>query len=75
MEVTTWQQSMLYLGINLIYAVVALLVSVIALLLIDRYVYTQIDFMDEIKKGNLAASIFHSTLLLFIALVVAVVMS
>ena len=75
MEITTWGQSALYLGINLSYAVVALLVGVIAVRAIDRWIYTRIDFEEEIKRGNVAAAIFKSALLLFVALVVGIVMS
>lgn len=75
MEITTWQQSVLYLGINLGYAIAALLAGVIAIRLIDRYIYTKIDFEDEIKRGNIAAAIFKSALLLFVGLVIGIVMS
>jgi len=69
------EQSITFLGINLIYALITLLVSVFALIIIDKYVFTKIDFIEEIKKGNIAASIFQSTILIFIGLVVAVSMS
>lgn len=70
-EVTTIQQTITFLGLNLGYAVVSLIVSVVALILIDRYLFTQIDFIAEIREGNIAASIFYSVILLFIGLVVA----
>ncbi|MGB0495026.1 MAG: DUF350 domain-containing protein [Kangiellaceae bacterium] len=69
------EQSITFLGINLVYALITLLVSVFALVIIDKYVFTKIDFIEEIKKGNIAASIFQSTILIFIGLVVAVSMS
>ncbi|PHS18852.1 MAG: DUF350 domain-containing protein [Kangiella sp.] len=69
------EQSITFLGINLVYALITLLVSVFALIIIDKYVFTKIDFIEEIKKGNIAASIFQSTILIFIGLVVAVSMS
>ncbi len=69
------EQSITFLGINLVYALITLLVSVFALIIIDKYVFTKIDFIEEIKKGNVAASIFQSTILIFIGLVVAVSMS
>ncbi len=75
MEITSLQQTLTFLGINLIYALITLLVSVFALVIIDKYVFTKIDFIEEIKKGNVAASIFQSTILIFIGLVVAVSMS
>ena len=75
MELGSLQQTFTFLGINLVYALITLVVSVIALVLIDKYVFTKIDFIEEIKKGNIAASIFQSTILIFIGLVVAVSMS
>ena len=51
--------------------VIALLVSVGALILIDKFLYRNIDFIAEIKAGNIAAAIFHSVLLLFIGFIVA----
>lgn len=75
MEITTVQQSMLYLGINLVYAIMALLVGVIAIRAIDRWLYTRVDFEEEIKRGNIAAAIYKSALLLFVGVVIGVVMS
>lgn len=75
MEITSIEQTLTFLGINLVYALITLLVSVFALLAIDKFVFTKIDFIEEIKKGNIAASIFQSTILIFIGLVVAVSMS
>lgn len=75
MEVSSLEQTLTFLGMNLVYALVTLLVSVFALVIIDKFVFTKIDFIEEIKKGNVAASIFQSTILIFIGLVVAVSMS
>jgi uncharacterized membrane protein YjfL (UPF0719 family) len=75
MEITSIEQTLTFLGINLVYALITLIVSVFALVIIDKYVFTEIDFIEEIKKGNVAASIFQSTILIFIGLVVAVSMS
>lgn len=70
-EVTRFEQTLTFLGLNLAYAVVSLVVSVVALILIDKYLFTRIDFIEEIKGGNVAASIFYSVILLFVGLVVA----
>ena len=70
-ELTSLNQTLFFLLINLGYAVLALVISVIALIAIDKYLFKKIDFIDEIKQGNLAASIFYSVILLFIGLVVA----
>lgn len=75
MEIGSLEQTLTFLGINLVYALITLVVSVFALVIIDKYVFTKIDFIEEIKKGNVAASIFQSTILIFIGLVVAVSMS
>lgn len=75
MEITTVQQSLVYLSMNLVYAIMALLVGVIAVRAIDRWLYTRIDLEDEIKAGNVAAAIYKSALLLFVAVVIATVMS
>ncbi len=58
------------LTINLVYTIVALYVSVIALLVIDRKLLKNISLEDEMKKGNVAVAIFASTILLFVALIV-----
>ena len=75
MEIGSLEQTLTFLGINLVYALITLIVSVFALIIIDKYVFKKIDFIEEIKKGNIAASIFQSTILIFIGLVVAVSMS
>jgi uncharacterized membrane protein YjfL (UPF0719 family) len=75
MEISSIEQTLTFLGINLVYALITLLVSVFALVVIDKYVFTKIDFIEEIKNGNIAAAMFQSTILIFIGLVVAVSMS
>jgi len=55
--------------INLVYALVALVVGVLAVRWVDETLYKNIDFVEEIKKGNLAAAIFASVLVLFIGIV------
>ena len=72
MEVTTLNQTILNLLISLAYAIATLLVSVVTLYLIDHYVYRKIDFIEEIRKGNIAASLFYSVLLIFVAVIVTV---
>ena len=59
------------LGINLLYTVFAIFIGVIALKYIDRWLLKTIDLENEIKKGNIAAAIFASTILLFIAIIIA----
>ena len=66
--------TLINLGINLTYSILALVVVVIAFVLVDRYLFRQIDFIEEIKKGNIAAAIFASTLLIFLAVVIGFAM-
>lgn len=75
MEISSFGQMLQYYGINIAYAVIALLISVIALVLIDKFIYRKIDFIEEIRDGNIAAAIFYSTLLLFVGVVVAIALS
>lgn len=70
MPVDTFSQNLINLLINLSYAIVTLILSVVTLYLIDKFMYKNIDFIEEIKKGNIAASIFFSVVLMFIAVVV-----
>jgi len=72
MEVTTVHQTIQNMLISLGYAIATLIVSVITLYLVDHYLYRKIDFIEEIKKGNIAASIFYSVLLIFVAVIVTV---
>ena len=72
MEVTTIEQTIINLVISLGYAVVSMLVALITLYLVDHFIYKNINFIEEIKKGNIAASIFYSVVLLFIAIIITV---
>ncbi len=58
------------LVVNLVYAVVALFIGVAAVRLVDRKVLQKLDLEEEIKQGNLAAAIFASTLVLFVAILI-----
>lgn len=57
--------------LNLVYAVVALFVGVLGIRVVDRIFLRRIDLEDEIRKGNIAAAIFASALLLFVGIVVS----
>lgn len=59
------------LSINLLYTVAVLVVAVVALKYIDAKLLKAIELEEEIKKGNVAAAIFASTFLIFIAIIVA----
>jgi uncharacterized membrane protein YjfL (UPF0719 family) len=71
MEISTSFELLTQLGINFTYAICGLLVALSALYLIDHFIYRRIDFIDEIKRGNIAASIFYSVVLIFVAIVVS----
>ena len=61
--------SLVMLLVNLIYAVVALFVGLLAIRLFDKVLLKKIDLEEEVKKGNIAAAIFSATLLLFVAII------
>jgi uncharacterized membrane protein YjfL (UPF0719 family) len=75
MEITSLEQNIIFMLINLGYAVISLFIGVVALILIDKYIFKNINFIDEIKKGNIAAAIFQSVILLFIGIVVSAAMT
>ena len=72
MEITTLSQTLVNLLISLSYAIITLIVSVTTLYMIDHFFYKKIDFIEEIKNGNIAASIFYSVILLFVAIIVTI---
>lgn len=60
----------LMLIVRLVYAVVSICVAVLVLKWIDHTLFKKLDLEEEIRKGNIAAAIFGSALLLFIALLI-----
>ncbi|WP_024955760.1 DUF350 domain-containing protein [Sulfurospirillum arcachonense] len=58
------------LGINLLFTLITLFVSVFLLLLVDKILLKDINLQNEIKNGNIAASIFASSIMLFIAIII-----
>ncbi|WP_111979705.1 DUF350 domain-containing protein [Algibacillus agarilyticus] len=75
MEVTSIEQNIIFMLINLGYAVISLFISVVALVIIDKFIFKNVDFIEEIKKGNIAVAIFQSVILLFIGVVVSSAMT
>ncbi len=59
------------LVINLIYTILALIIGIAGLKFVDYKLLKSVDLEDEIKKGNLAAAIFASTILVFVAVIVS----
>ncbi|WP_440903176.1 DUF350 domain-containing protein [Catenovulum sp. SX2] len=75
MEITSISQNITFLAINLAYALICLFVSVLALIIIDKFIFRDIDFNEEIKKGNVAVAILQSVILIFVGLVVSIAMT
>ena len=72
MKLLEWQfivANLITFAINLVYALVALVIGALAFKLIDGKIFRNIDFIEEIKKGNKAAAIYASVILLFIAII------
>ena len=63
--------SLINLAINLSYSILALVVGVYGLLWVDEKLLKNIDLEEEMKKGNVAVAIFASTILIFVALIIA----
>lgn len=70
METEFLNATYLTLGLNLLFTFVTLVVSIVLLIGIDRLLLKEINLQQEIKKGNIAASIFASSIILFIAIIV-----
>jgi len=71
MDAQFWQATAITLAINLVYAVVSLVVGVAAFRWIDKRMFPEIDFMEEVKKGNMAAAVFAGIMMLFVAVILA----
>lgn len=71
MPKTLLAANLLTMALNLGYALVAMGVGIAAYKIIDKYVFPQIDFVEEIKKGNIAAAIVSATAILFLAMILA----
>ena len=63
--------SLVNLAINLSYTIVALLVGVYGLLWVDKKLLKGVDIQGELKNGNIAVAIFASSILIFVALIIA----
>lgn len=56
--------------INILYALIAISISVIFLRLADKFLIRDIDTIEELKKGNTAVAIVVGFTILSIALVI-----
>ena len=63
--------NMYTMGLNLAYAVVAMLIGLAAVKFVDRLVFPEINMIADIKRGNIAAAIFAGMGLVFLALVLS----
>ncbi len=59
------------MALNLTYAVVAMMIGLVAVKFVDKLVFPEINMIAEIKKGNIAAAIFAGMGLVFLALVLS----
>mgnify|MGYP001394218228 FL=1 len=71
MELEFLSASFINLLVNLSYSILALVVGVYGLLWVDDKLLHNIDLEEEMKKGNIAVAIFASTILIFVALIIA----
>ena len=71
METDFITASMLTLGINLIYTLISLTLAIVFLILLDKILLKNINLQEEIKKGNIAAAIFASSMIIFVAVIIA----
>ena len=53
--------SAVMLAVNIIYAVIAFMIGLMAFIAVDKWIFRKIDFEEEIKKGNLAAAVFGAS--------------
>ena len=58
------------IGLNFLYAILGVVLMFLAYRVIDRLT-PQVDFPEELKRGNLAVAIFIAAIFLSIAIVVA----
>lgn len=70
MEFQFLSASAINLAINLTYSILALIISVYALLWVDKKVLKNVNLEEEIKNGNIAVAIFASAILIFVAIVI-----
>lgn len=70
MEYDFLNASFINLVINLSYTIISLVVAVIALLIIDKKLLKDVDIQKELKNNNIAISIFASSIMIFVALII-----
>jgi len=71
MDMDFAKASAVMLGINLLYAFLGIIIAVIGIKLVDVFFLRRVDLEEEIKKGNIAAAIFASALILGATMIIA----
>lgn len=71
MELEFLSASFINLAINLSYSLIAIVVSVYVLFWVDKKLLKNVDIETELKEGNVAVAIFASSILIFVAIVIA----
>lgn len=71
MELQFFTATLFNLGINLLYTLLALIIGILALVTIDKKLMKNVDIEGELKNGNIAVSIFASTILIFVAIIIS----
>ncbi len=56
---------------NIFYAIISLLVAILALGFVDRILLTKVDIQAELKKNNTAVAIVASSILIFVAVIIS----
>lgn len=64
MDMQFVKASAFMLTLNLIYALLGFILAVIAILAVDKLFLRRLSLEEEIKKGNMAAAVFASALVL-----------
>jgi cytochrome c biogenesis protein CcdA len=71
MTETLLRASLYTMALNLGFAIVAMLVGTLAIKAIDHLFFPQINFAEELKKGNIAVAIVIGMAILFFGLVLS----
>jgi uncharacterized membrane protein YjfL (UPF0719 family) len=66
-----FQATLFNLSINIVYAVISLVVAILALGFVDRVLLTKVDIQQELKNNNVSVAIAASSILLFVALIIS----
>ena len=56
--------------INIVFGIAALIAALLAIGLCDKLLFRQIDFIEEVTKGNMAAAIAFAAMLAFAAYII-----